>query len=114
MRALIEHLSEQIAALDKEIDKNNRDGFGGKGEILKDVPGVGKITCATILSMLPELGRVQHKRAALLVGVVPPSLQSGEKEGKRGCVGGRMAGAQRAVHGRADSDAQGTEDTDIL
>jgi len=91
VRALIEHLSEQIAALDKEIDKNNRDGFGGKGEILKDVPGVGKITCATILSMLPELGRVRHKRAALLVGVVVPSLQSGEKEGKRGCVGGRMA-----------------------
>ena len=41
--------------------------------------------------MLPELGKVPHKRAALLVGVVPSPHQSGEKERKSGCVGGRMA-----------------------
>ena len=88
--AMIKHLGELIAALDKEIDQSNRGGFDGKGEILSEMKGVGKITCATLLSMLPELGKVPHKRAALLVGVVPPPHQSGEKERKSGCVGGRM------------------------
>ena len=91
MVALIEHLGELIAALDKKIDQSNRDGFDGKGEILSEMKGVGKITCATLQSMLPELGKVPHKRAALLVGVVPSPHQSGEKERKSGCVGGRMA-----------------------
>ena len=88
--ALIKHLGELIAALDKKIDQSNRGGFNGKGEILSEMKGVGRITCATLLSMLPELGKVPHKRAALLVGVVPPPRQSGEKEKKSGCVGGRM------------------------
>ena len=75
----------------QKIDQSNRDGFGGKGEVLTEVKGVGNIACATILSMLPELGRFPHKVLASLVGVAPPSAQSGEKEGKRGCIGGRMA-----------------------
>ena len=60
--AMIKHLGELIAALDKEIDQSNRGGFNGKGEILSEMKGVGKITCATLLSMLPELGKVPHRR----------------------------------------------------
>ena len=102
--AMIKHLGELIAALDKEIDQSNRGGFNGKGEILSEMKGVGRITCATLLSMLPELGKVPHKRAALLVGVVPPPRQSGEKE-KR-LRRRQDGGAKRAIHGSADGDAQ--------
>ncbi|MFP5075659.1 transposase, partial [Neisseria sp. WLZKY-1] len=46
---------------------------------------------ATLLSMLPELGTVPHKRIAMLAGVVPPPNQSGDTDKKTGCIGGRMA-----------------------
>lgn len=89
IEALIAHLSELIAALDKDIDTHNKNGFNGKGGILSEAKGVGSTTCATLLSMLPELGKVSHKRLALLVGIVPPPQQSGDKDKKTGCTGGR-------------------------
>ena len=62
---------------------------GCGGGILSEAKGVGSTTCATLLSMLPELGKVSHKRLALLVGIVPPPQQSGDKDKKTGCTGGR-------------------------
>ena len=87
--ALIAHLGERIAALDKDIDRYNKNGFDGKGAILSETKGVGNTTCATLLSMMPELGKVAHKRAAALAGVAPLPHQSGDKEKKTGCIGGR-------------------------
>lgn len=87
---LIQHFSTLIADLDKQIAKHNDSNFDGKNKIIGDIKGVGDTTCATLMSMLPELGRLPHKRIALLVGVVPPANQSGESVGKTGCIGGRM------------------------
>lgn len=87
---LIQHFSTLIADLDKQIAKHNDSNFDGKNKIIGDIKGVGNTTCATLMSMLPELGRLPHKRIALLVGVVPPANQSGESVGKTGCIGGRM------------------------
>ena len=87
---LIAHLDKLIADLEQDIDQNSKD-FGGKGDVLTDVKGVGTHTGATLLAMLPELGTVPHKRIAMLAGVVPPPQQSGEKDRKTGCIGGRMA-----------------------
>ena len=44
--ALIAHLGERIVALDKDIDRYNKNGFDGKGEILSETKGVGNTTCA--------------------------------------------------------------------
>ncbi|MFP5075653.1 transposase, partial [Neisseria sp. WLZKY-1] len=84
------HLDKLIAELDKDID-SNADAFGGKGQVLTAIKGIGNTTCATLLSMLPELGTVPHKRIAMLAGVVPPPNQSGDTDKKAGCIGGRMA-----------------------
>jgi len=89
VKDLIAHLDKLIAELDKDIDRYNKRGFNGKGTILSEMKGVGNTTCATLLSMMPELGKVAHKRAAALAGVVPLSHQSGDKEKKTGCIGGR-------------------------
>ena len=90
VKDLIAHLDKLIAELDKDID-SNADAFGGKGQVLTAIKGIGSTTSATLLSMLPELGTVPHKRIAMLAGVVPPPNQSGDTDKKTGCIGGRMA-----------------------
>ncbi len=87
---LIRHFNTLIADLDKQIAEYNDSNFDGKNKIIGEIKGVGDTTCATLMSMLPELGRLPHKSIALLVGVVPPAMQSGESVGKTGCTGGRM------------------------
>ena len=90
VEALIEHFDKLINELEKEIAQYSDNAFDGKNKIISGMKGVGSHTCATLLSMLPELGKLPHKSIALLVGVVPPQKQSGATDEKTGCVGGRM------------------------
>lgn len=56
---------------------------------LKTVKGVGPVTRATIASLLPELGTLNGKAAAKLVGVAPLNRDSGTMRGARSIWGGR-------------------------
>jgi transposase len=58
-------------------------------QLLLTVPGVGKVCGFILLAMLPELGRINRKEVAALVGVAPFNFDSGRYEGKRCCWGGR-------------------------
>lgn len=58
-------------------------------QLLLTVPGVGKVCGFILLAMLPELGRINRKEIAALVGVAPFNFDSGRYEGKRRCWGGR-------------------------
>jgi transposase len=58
-------------------------------EILSSAPGVGMVTTATLLAELPELGKMDRKRIAALVGVAPMNFDSGKKRGYRKTKGGR-------------------------
>ncbi|UOO76279.1 IS110 family transposase [Neisseria sp. Dent CA1/247] len=87
---LIRHFDRLITDLDKQIDRYGG-GFNEKGDTVCSIKGVGKNICATLMAMLPELGKLSHKRIAMLVGVVPPPNESGESKTKTGCIGGRMA-----------------------
>ena len=58
-------------------------------QILKSAPGVGKVTIATLLAELPELGKMDRKKIAALVGVAPMNSDSGKKRGYRKTKGGR-------------------------
>ena len=53
------------------------------------VPGIGKITAMALVSQLPELGQLNAKEIAALVGVAPINNDSGKKQGKRATKGGR-------------------------
>jgi transposase len=86
---LIAHFDALIDALDEQIFQYTDSGFDGKGKIISSIKGVGNTTCAMLIAMLPELGQLSHKKIALLVGVVPPPDQSGDSDGKTGCIGGR-------------------------
>jgi len=58
-------------------------------EILASAPGVGVVTMATMLAELPELGKLDRKKIAALVGVAPMNFDSGKKRGYRKTRGGR-------------------------
>ena len=77
-------LEEQIRELLKE-----QKAWQEQSEILSSAPGVGMVTTATLLAELPELGKMDRKRIAALVGVAPMNYDSGKKRGYRKTKGGR-------------------------
>lgn len=62
-----------------------------KYNLLSSVPGVGPTLCATLLIDLPELGTLNKRQIAALVGVAPLNRDSGTLRGKRTVWGGRAA-----------------------
>ena len=78
------HLDEQIREL-----MNEHKAWQEQTEILGSAPGVGPVTTATLLADLPELGQLDRKKIAALVGVAPMNYDSGKKRGYRKTKGGR-------------------------
>jgi transposase len=60
-------------------------------ELLRSVPGIGPTTARTLLAELPELGRLDRRRIAALVGVAPVNCDSGQFRGQRHIWGGRAS-----------------------
>ena len=59
--------------------------------MLRSVPGVGPVLSLTLLAQLPELGTLNRKQIAALVGVAPLNRDSGSLRGKRTVWGGRAS-----------------------
>lgn len=89
--AHIQWLKRQIKDVDRDIDELLERGKQWEKELplLDSVPGVGRVTIATLLSQLDELGEVNRKEIAALVGVAPLANDSGTMKGQRSCWGGR-------------------------
>lgn len=90
--AHITWLKDQIKEIDGDIKRKARNSpiWREHEALFKDVPGVGFLTIATLHAGLPELGKVNNKQIAGLVGVAPYNRDSGTSvRGKRGCWGGR-------------------------
>ena len=89
----IDWLEAEFEKLNQEINEfiSNTPAFKIKDEILQSTPGVGKITSAILLSDLPELGHLNRKKIAALVGVAPFNNDSGRRQGKRRVKGGRIS-----------------------
>lgn len=60
-----------------------------KEKLFRSIPGVGKVLAVTLLADLPELGQLNRKKIAALVGVAPFNCDSGKMHGKRAIWGGR-------------------------
>lgn len=87
----IQWLTERINALDIELTHRLRtsEAWKAKVNLLKAVPGVGKVTLFTLLSRLPELGTLNRRAIAALTGVAPFACDSGKRRGQRFVWGGR-------------------------
>lgn len=91
IKAHLGWLRRQLAQLDSDIAGTVRRSplFRAKDDLLQSVPGVGSATSRTLLALLPELGTLDHKQIAALVGVAPFNQDSGTLRGKRRIWGGR-------------------------
>lgn len=86
-------LSQQIAALDGELDQTLRESpvWRAKEDLLRTIPGIGPVVARTLLGELPELGTLDRREVAALAGVAPLNRDSGQRQGKRRVWGGRAA-----------------------
>lgn len=89
--AAIEILRTERKALEREIEAliKSKDDSHRLHKRLLTVPGVGLIVAATLIAELPELGRLNRRQIAALVGVAPYANESGDRKGYRSIRGGR-------------------------
>lgn len=93
LREHIEWLKKRIRDLDRDIHKPVRSSpiWREKDDLLRSVPGVGQVLATTLIAELPELGTLNRRQIAALVGVAPLNRDSGMMRGHRGIWGGRSA-----------------------
>jgi transposase len=90
---LLKTLRAELSDLDAEIGETVRGSplWCEKEDLLTSVPGVGPVTARTMLAELPELGRLDRRQIAALVGLAPFTRQSGKWRGKSFIGGGRAS-----------------------
>jgi transposase len=91
IKASIAWLEKQLARIDDDLNDSIRNSpvWREKDDLLQSVPGVGPVLSSTLLGSLPELGKLNRKQIAALVGVAPLNRDSGTLRGKRTVWGGR-------------------------
>ena len=84
-------LAEELDRLDGELAAAIQASpvWRARDDLLQSVPGVGPVLSRTLLAELPELGQLDRRRIAALVGVAPVTRESGRLRGRRGIWGGR-------------------------
>lgn len=91
LREHIAWLDERIGRLDIDLTHALRSSpaWCDKDDLLQAIPGVGSLTRATMFALLPELGSLNRRQIAALVGVAPFNRDSGKHQGGRVIWGGR-------------------------
>jgi transposase len=97
LEAHIAYLARQIEGLDRELSQaiEVSPAWKAKDDLLRGVPGIGKVVSRTLLASLPELGELSNKQVTALVGLAPVARDSGTLRGRRCIAGGR--GPVRAI-----------------
>lgn len=88
---LVKALEKELASLDRDIDDSVRGSpaWRAKEDLLSSVPGIGPTIARTLIAELPELGSLDRRQVAALVGLAPFTRQSGKWRGKSFIGGGR-------------------------
>ncbi len=91
IEAHIVWLEQELDDLDEGLRQTLRQSpvWREKDDLLRTVPGVGEQLSLTLLAYLPELGTLDRRQVAALVGVAPFNRDSGTLRGKRAVWGGR-------------------------
>jgi transposase len=105
-RALRQQIKRHLIYLDRQLAQladwmaqlvHTEPAVAQKVARLSSVVGVGQLTAVVLLALVPELGTLNRRTAAALVGVAPFNRDSGPRHGKRLITGGRAA-ARRALY----------------
>ncbi len=91
IQKMINTLNKQIEKVDEDIDKTIRSSpiWREREDLLASAIGVGTTTARTLLTQLPEIGRLNRREIAALVGLAPFNNDSGKRQGHRSIRGGR-------------------------
>jgi transposase len=87
----IVYLKKTMDKLEKKLDRliDKTPEWDRLMTLLLSVKGVGKVLAYTLISELPELGQLNRKKIAALVGIAPMNRESGSYKGQRKIRGGR-------------------------
>jgi transposase len=101
-RSIDEHirwLEKRLSMFDDELGEliRNTPLWRERDELLRSVPGVGKVLSSTLLAQLPELGMLNRKQIAALAGLAPFNRDSGSMRGSR-CIWGGRAQVRRVLY----------------
>jgi transposase len=91
IRAHIDWLEKELLEMESALRRFIEESpmWREKDNLLKSVPGIGPVLASTLVADLPELGNLNRKQIAALVGVAPFNRDSGKMRGKRAIWGGR-------------------------
>ncbi len=91
LRTVIRVLEQALSDVDDDLQTRIQQSpvWRETQDLLKSVPGLGDVTSASLLALLPELGQLSTKAIAKLVGVAPLNRDSGRRQGRRTVWGGR-------------------------
>lgn len=90
IEAIITVIKAQLDDLETQMVGHVREHFGELDGLLQSTNGIGPVASATLIAQLPELGRLNRREIAVLVGVAPMSNDSGNRKGRRRVQGGRF------------------------
>ena len=86
---VIEFLKQELGDSEAEVATHVQEHHSQLAQALASVPGIGAASVAVLLAELPELGKLDRRRIAALVGVAPLNRDSGQMRGQRSIWGGR-------------------------
>lgn len=91
LQAILKAIKKELMNIDKKLDKlvDSVPEWRQRRDLLLSAKGVGSVLAYTLLSELPELGTLNRREIAALVGVAPINRDSGSFNGKRYIRGGR-------------------------
>ena len=87
----IRWLQRELEAVDRDIGKSIQASplWRAQDDLLRSIPSIGPVTSRTMIGALPELGTLNRRQIAKLVGLAPFARDSGKFRGKRRIAGGR-------------------------
>ena len=90
IEAMIKAIRAQLDDVEAQMVGHVKEHYEELDRLLRSASGIGPVASATLIAELPELGRLNRREIAALVGVAPMANDSGTTRGRRRIQGGRF------------------------
>lgn len=90
IEAMVEAIRKQLDEVEGQMVSHVGEHYAELDKLLRSASGIGPVASATLIAELPELGLLNRRQIAALVGVAPMANDSGKRHGRRRVQGGRF------------------------